>query len=269
MNPYKLASALCVAIALAPPSLALPVTSIKGSGAGDFYYDPVALTITSTGYYNGTVWGANPNDPYGIPPVSSPKPGTYVFTMQLANQLQITTDNFELTWTATGYRDSIVRMSADIVGYTIKVDDLFDSDFNLFTVTGGSGKLRFIDAVGYSYNPDGIRPGLLWSRYNRYKDRVSGTSMILTDSAVTSDFDNFGLDTFGRDQLLSIRMNAVPSVIKAEINKVVNGPVTEAFTITGGFGTSSIVPEPGVWAMMIVGFGFVGWAARRKRFACA
>ena len=35
------------------------------------------------------------------------------------------------------------------------------------------------------------------------------------------------------------------------------------------FGTSSAVPEPGTWAMLVAGFGLVGFAARRRRTVVA
>ncbi|MCS6986330.1 MAG: PEPxxWA-CTERM sorting domain-containing protein [Sphingomonadaceae bacterium] len=30
-----------------------------------------------------------------------------------------------------------------------------------------------------------------------------------------------------------------------------------------------VIPEPGAWALMIAGFGLVGWAARRRRLVHA
>jgi hypothetical protein len=38
-----------------------------------------------------------------------------------------------------------------------------------------------------------------------------------------------------------------------------------SFLIMAATGDDSVIPEPGTWAMMIAGFGLVGFAARRRR----
>ena len=60
----------------------------------------------------------------------------------------------------------------------------------------------------------------------------------------------------GGDVITGLRFNATG--VAFEIDDV-TGTLTE-----GGGGSGSTVPEPATWALMLAGFGFVGFAARRR-----
>lgn len=45
--------------------------------------------------------------------------------------------------------------------------------------------------------------------------------------------------------------------------------MTDGFKLTGVKASTASVPEPGTWMMMILGFGAMGWAMRRRRDAGA
>ena len=73
----------------------------------------------------------------------------------------------------------------------------------------------------------------------------------------------------------SILANGSPLTIDSTLTTYTFNAIGSAFTLTGlasndgywvgdNFTFSAAVPEPATWAMMIVGFGFVGVAARRR-----
>jgi len=81
-----------------------------------------------------------------------------------------------------------------------------------------------------------------------------GTSTNIPETAFSTDFDEFR------------RLNAIPIAADTAYRVVFQGtPGTE----NGSFGASlsftpAAVPEPSTWAMMLLGFGAIGFAMRRK-----
>ena len=63
-------------------------------------------------------------------------------------------------------------------------------------------------------------------------------------------------------------VNSVP-IVAGELNRLVVNGISRGNGAYGGQATfaplSSAVPEPATWAMMIMGFGVVGYAMRRRR----
>lgn len=51
----------------------------------------------------------------------------------------------------------------------------------------------------------------------------------------------------------------------AESPQLINGNNGSTGTLGGTITIAQAIPEPGTWAMMLVGFGAVGFALRRKR----
>lgn len=101
----------------------------------------------------------------------------------------------------------------------------------------------------------------------------SGSSAGISASTVagetityTSDFLDFS-NTVNRDEALSLTAINPPLAKHAGLNGALS---SFRATIGGQFGSdpaplvNGIVPEPGVWMLMVAGFGLVGVAARRR-----
>jgi hypothetical protein len=91
---------------------------------------------------------------------------------------------------------------------------------------------------------------------------VAGTTYWLGIHAA-ADFDS-------RDDIYWITTdptvgNGMESLGGTMDNWFLNGQ-EHAFYLIGNAGA---VPEPATWAMMLVGFGGIGWSMRRRRTTCA
>lgn len=85
-----------------------------------------------------------------------------------------------------------------------------------------------------------------------------------TDNGYTQLSDTYGADVFRfastNARYVRFDMSGCPQQLSTNFNGCSIGEV--AF---GGTGITSVVPEPGTWALMITGFGFIGGALRRRR----
>jgi len=92
------------------------------------------------------------------------------------------------------------------------------------------------------------------------KGSVGATLVTTVSGSVlnfTSDFKSFG-HSVQRDFVLNL--NAISPVLGANAGKAL-----KSFTANADGAFASAVPEPSTWAVMIVGFGMIGLASRRRR----
>lgn len=89
-------------------------------------------------------------------------------------------------------------------------------------------------------------------------NNIDFTSVLLNGTAFTMSAPG----TFENGTL-----SAISLIAGANNTLTVNGTNTgnSAFSGTLTFAAQSAVPEPGTWAMMLLGFGAVGFSMRRKR----
>jgi choice-of-anchor C domain-containing protein len=99
---------------------------------------------------------------------------------------------------------------------------------NKISVVSISGSLPKIEI--YEVGPSNSRENMNWSTYS-YTFTAFATSSIVTFAS--AEFTPFG-------------------------------PALDNVSIIEGDGTGSTVPEPATWSMMLLGFGFVGIATRRR-----
>jgi hypothetical protein len=96
------------------------------------------------------------------------------------------------------------------------------------------------------------------------------TNVFLSGTGITSTF-NFGGNTFTGIQIPQVLAN--PETLFREINLAsagtftlnINGVSRAADAGFGGSVSMSAVPEPATWAMMLFGFGAVGYSMRGRR----
>jgi hypothetical protein len=129
------------------------------------------------------------------------------------------------------------------------VDSLLDDDFGGFIEIGNlSG-----DAVGFFYASRYSDDGSI--TLQAFNGATEVFTTIIFGGGVNTSFRYFGLDGVG--PITSVILNA------SSFSDFVS--VAE---ISSGIGTA-VIPEPATWAMMILGFGLVGFAARRRTAALA
>jgi hypothetical protein len=172
--------------------------------------------------------------------------------------------------------------SADIV-YSVNIDtgSIKDSLGGLdFTFAGGNptpalGTVKILDFV-----TDGSGPQLSGSAgvsldnspgYNHYFTPTTyGNSISFKLSFSGVALTSPGISTFAfslldqHDKPVLVKLNNNPGRFAFTIdvgNDVVNDPVNNFMTT----GTVNLVPEPDEYAMMLLGFGMVGWQIKRKQ----
>lgn len=245
----------------AAPSVAVsgPATKLHGIGRGQFLYDPVALTLTSVGDFNG--YSREKVQGQRGCCVTVTRTGSYVLTLKLADQFEIETSNVSYLFKKRGYRDSIATMSQRLVGMSLEVSDGGDPDFNLMSWSLPSGFMYEQDVVAYYYNETGqgfTRPRS--DRWNPYSYSARNRFQF-APGQVSSDFELFTT----RGQYFQWSAYVAPSVLQASLDNPFNGVVSEAFSVSGSWRLYNVAPEPATWAMLIVGFGAIGLTARRNR----
>jgi hypothetical protein len=124
------------------------------------------------------------------------------------------------------------------------VDSLLDDRFGGFISVGNIAG----NAVGFFYASNFGDGGSLQFKAFNGVDEVFSTTLF--GGGVNTSFAYFGLDGVG--DITSIRLSSTTGRDFASIAE-----------ISSGVGNGA-VPEPATWAMMILGFGLVGAAARRR-----
>lgn len=149
------------------------------------------------------------------------------------------------------------------------------------TVTGSTGL----------NNPDPALPGSVVTSggvttINFGQNPVSGTfsgsfnltntlsglySIVLQTSSPGETFDSATLTGMGNTYTLGLfpddtSLKLQPTLIGAgDYVFSFTGHAGPSGTLTGNVTISQAVPEPGTWAMMLLGFGAMGWTIRRRR----
>lgn len=131
------------------------------------------------------------------------------------------------------------------------------------TTTSSNGQSRFVASdgtldVGSIFLTNG---GTFTSaEFNLFNAAADTSSVQITVNGVTQSFalgngqNFFGFEATGGDVITSIAFNTNGSGV-ADLRQVRVGGITAA----------AAVPEPGTWAMMLLGFGGIGVAMRKRR----
>lgn len=139
---------------------------------------------------------------------------------------------------------------AQLFNYTFSPGSYFNFDTtNTYAATGGftfDAGTNTISNVTYTAIQTGTRPGGPYTF-------TSGT--VVSPTQVTFSGDGFGdSDTFLFAQSLAL----------GGTDQITGGWYNEDTQISAGGSVTSGVPEPATWAMMLIGFGALGIAMRRK-----
>lgn len=149
------------------------------------------------------------------------------------------------------------------------------------TFSGASGIQANGSAWGFNNAPDGVQTAFVQS-YNGTGGSISIALNNLTANAkyyvqfAASGRPNYGVNPF----IVSVAGTSTPFTVSNttwgnyQTSFVANGP-SETLTFAGSsiagdsaFGLDAIavaVPEPATWALMLFGFGMVGYGMRRRR----
>lgn len=127
------------------------------------------------------------------------------------------------------------------------VDSLLDNRFNGFinVTLPSSNAVGFYFASSYS--------GGTSIDFTAWNGVTQVASQTLTGGGTLDSFAYFGIDGVG--PITSFTLNSAP--------------YSSGFASIGEISNGAVVPEPASWALMIVGFGLVGFAMRRRAFATA
>lgn len=160
-----------------------------------------------------------------------------------------------------------------IVGTTNQTSTLvnFLGDEELQTTAAGQANLTATDG-GFTTLSWGLADaslGFLEAEFNVLLGRT-GTATSITVN-FEDQFGNLFTDTFdlGNGQNF-IGARATDGQLITRAFFTANGTIEDArqFRI-GGITETGVIPEPATWAMMVLGFGFIGSSLRRRRHAFA
>jgi hypothetical protein len=160
-----------------------------------------------------------------------------------------------------------------IVG-TCQSCGLVGSYNNYFTFNLGSVTGTITSATLSAYNPDYVSGVLstwsLWDVTNPGLLDVTRASGNLTGQGIFTDFET-GL-LYGSLAVTGVSDGTLISVaLNSNAITALNGGIGGQFAIGGTLREGNVipgvsgVPEPGTWAMMLLGFGGIGYAMRRRR----
>ena len=95
---------------------------------------------------------------------------------------------------------------------------------------------------------------------------TSSRSVNFTDAYVTADFVNFYalslLGSFGANEFWGLDDTLLAA---GQYWLVIDGANSGTGSLGGTVTIQEAVPEPATWAMMLLGFGAIGWQLRRRR----
>ena len=156
-----------------------------------------------------------------------------------------------IVFTSSGNRlvswESDYRYNADPSGRTLFSND-WGSYLNFSVAGGGVFNLYSLDIAGVYNTPES---GPVAFIYNIGGNNYSGTFTL--DNMVglqTFNLNLIGLTSFGVQQILYT--GALDTYHGSQVDNVV-------------LDIQSAVPEPSTWAMMLLGFGSIGYSMRRRR----
>lgn len=167
------------------------------------------------------------------------------------------TPTFSGTYTASVFRDgnnALCGSAGNCLTFGIQVNNSATSRDGIETVTTGPFSSLFTYNVGYSVANGGVAPLYI-------NDTANGTmSFNFTSTGNTSNLINPGQSS---DYLLiqTSATNYVPGSISFQDNQTA--------TVAGFIPTAAAVPEPATWGLMLVGFGAIGAAGRRRKGAAS
>jgi hypothetical protein len=247
-------------------------TAVEFGAAGHYVYDASTATLTVTGA-PATAFLAGPN-------VSVPV--TAALTLQFAAPLvETTTLQLDYRFTGSGYRYVTNTVTGTVDSARFSLTDGSGNDVMTFATTPGfSSSFEHFTSYDYYYYNDGhIVPGprhdldyfshflstaLLAISPGHAENDSTIARMPTTEFVLTSDFPDYvptyyrqagAFDTYVNDassdpDLLAVRGSS--SQVLGDFSG----------SISWRFGPA--VPEPSVWAMLVIGFGVTGAAVRRR-----
>jgi hypothetical protein len=119
---------------------------------------------------------------------------------------------------------------------------------NFQLLVGGSVTFTFTDPISaFGFYISGLQTDIVAQQTLTFSD--GSTQVIDTPSAINGGGAFIGFTDFGKS-IVSLTYNATSDIVAIDDIRFFAGPA---------------VPEPATWAMMIAGFGAVGFAMRRRR----
>jgi len=126
-----------------------------------------------------------------------------------------------------------------------------------FGNTGDIAEGDFEDVFAFTLPEDGVLSGSIQSTYTSDDNELTFTSVKVSGNA-------FSLLSFPGLHMGSIAMLALPGGGTQLIVKGVSPGVAGSYTGHLTFTPTAVLPEPGAWALMILGFGGAGVALRAR-----
>jgi|GEM_PF-1863328 len=128
-----------------------------------------------------------------------------------------------------------------------------------------NGKLLFSNLVGTTINQN-------LADFFVFKDGMGGTYNFSTTSVLTRGYANtpgvtssFSLYVLGNTVDTARGFSATPTSLTLSFNSTSNSAYSASATLAVPPEAPGVVPEPTTWALLMVGFGLVGYSARRRR----
>ncbi len=153
-----------------------------------------------------------------------------------------------LTFNATG------NTSATVVGDNVVAD--FANGF--FSLTANSA-FTFLGNTGTNVLSASFTNGTLTGILDGLSPTFTASIPVSAFTGVTSTFFTDPMQQLTNFSIGMSDANPTVSVVNGQLQSF-----TAASVGTFGSGPASVVPEPATWAMMIIGFGLVGSAMRRR-----
>ena len=271
-----LLATFAVAVAASAPAAAVVTTfaSFNANNAGNIFYLNNGTGGTNTTYRSngrgGTI--STTNSAFNVRPANAVAGATPV-SFSFLNSLSPFVTNLP----------ALFNLNATVTSSPVATSGTLPLQFK--TMTGFSGSFSFVTvsaltigstnyAAGSNLLSGTFSTGTIFGLTGGTSGSLSGSTPTST-IVYTSDFLDFS-NTIDRDYALSL--TGITSLV-SNVNRGLNNTSGNAFrsfrsTATGSFSSDPAplvpgVPEPQTWGLMILGFGMVGIAARRRKTAVA